>query len=283
MNKKKTLLILILVFVLLLGGAYFLYSQLGQDYAPDQLATQVPTEPESTESQTEETAETQEEPVMAPDFTVYDTEGNPVNLDDYTGKPIIVNFWASWCGPCQMEMPDFHKKYMELGELGVYSSTALELEQGENLYLKLSASGGEFSLGIFEPSQTALGIPVLTDLWLGNCSGSVYLLAETPYDTDCEYGIEYGLTQETTVLKTKTIHTDSESIFKYLSFDLVTEQPWHMRAYVKNLETGEVQYGQWETVQPKKGVQTDLSNGEVVSLQAPRGYYYYLFTAPETG
>ena len=116
MNKKKTLLILILVFILLLGGAYFLYRQLGQDFAPDQLATQVPTEPESPESQTEEPAETQEEPVMAPDFTVYDAEGNPVNLYDYTGKPIIVNFWASWCGPCQMEMPDFHEKYLELGE-----------------------------------------------------------------------------------------------------------------------------------------------------------------------
>ena len=47
----------------------------------------------------------------APDFTVFDLEGNQVNLSDFLGKPIIVNFWASWCGPCQMEMPDFDESY----------------------------------------------------------------------------------------------------------------------------------------------------------------------------
>ena len=53
---------------------------------------------------------------MAPDFKVYDAEGNAVNLSDYFGKPIILNFWASWCGPCQMEMPDFEEAYKEYGE-----------------------------------------------------------------------------------------------------------------------------------------------------------------------
>ena len=48
---------------------------------------------------------------LAPDFTVYDLEGNEVHLSDYFGKPIIVNFWASWCGPCKMEMPDFDAAY----------------------------------------------------------------------------------------------------------------------------------------------------------------------------
>ena len=52
---------------------------------------------------------------MAPDFTVYDADGNAVNLSDYVGKPTIVNFWASWCGPCQMEMPYFDEKYKVLG------------------------------------------------------------------------------------------------------------------------------------------------------------------------
>lgn len=48
---------------------------------------------------------------LAPNFTVYDLEGKPVNLTDFFGKPIIVNFWASWCGPCKMEMPDFNEAY----------------------------------------------------------------------------------------------------------------------------------------------------------------------------
>ena len=54
--------------------------------------------------------------VSAPDFTVYDAEGNPVKLSDFFGKPIVLNFWASWCGPCRMEMPHFEKAYQEMGE-----------------------------------------------------------------------------------------------------------------------------------------------------------------------
>lgn len=61
------------------------------------------------------TAET-ESSLQAPDFTVYDVQGNACKLSDFRGKPVVLNFWATWCGPCQMEMPDFNEKYLELGD-----------------------------------------------------------------------------------------------------------------------------------------------------------------------
>lgn len=114
MKKNKTILIVVLAFVLLLGGAYVLYDKLSQGMAPDQLAVQNGAQPQ--EAGESETGGDEAEKVSAPDFTVYDREGNEVHLSDYVGKPVVLNFWASWCGPCRSEMPDFNEVYAELGE-----------------------------------------------------------------------------------------------------------------------------------------------------------------------
>lgn len=118
MKNNKTVWIMILVFVLLIGGAYVLYNQLGSRMDMPQLATQSgQAQDEAGDNQAEAgESEDKAESALAPDFTVYDLNGNPVKLSDYRGKPVVLNFWSSRCGPCQMEMPDFQEAYEDLGE-----------------------------------------------------------------------------------------------------------------------------------------------------------------------
>lgn len=124
--KKTGLLIACLVLAGVLAAAGVLYNNLSegvengglaavpQQTAPatqptEEITAPVPTEPE-------ETQPTEEESHKAPDFTMLNREGQEVTLAEFYGKPIILNFWASWCGPCKMEMPDIQKFYEEYGE-----------------------------------------------------------------------------------------------------------------------------------------------------------------------
>ena len=108
MDKKKMLMILVLAFVLLIAGASVLYNRLSENMAPEQLAV--------AETEPPQVSETELPRIPAPDFTVYDAEGIAVKLSDYFGKPIVLNFWASWCGPCKMEMPEIQKFYDKYGQ-----------------------------------------------------------------------------------------------------------------------------------------------------------------------
>lgn len=55
---------------------------------------------------------------LAPDFALQDTSGQVIRLSDLRGRPVLVNIWASWCGPCRAEMPAMQRLYKDYHDRG---------------------------------------------------------------------------------------------------------------------------------------------------------------------
>ncbi len=85
----------------------------------------------------------------APDFTLQDLQGNEVTLSNLQGQVVLVNFWATWCGPCRLEMPAIQRQYDDLKDQGF---TVLAVNTGDT-----AADAGLFS------SDLGLSFPVLLD------------------------------------------------------------------------------------------------------------------------
>jgi len=55
----------------------------------------------------------------APDFQFQNPDGQHTSLSDLQGKPVLINFWATWCGPCRFEMPYLQQVYEEWSDKGL--------------------------------------------------------------------------------------------------------------------------------------------------------------------
>lgn len=113
MKKSDKFVLLILLFAAILMAAVIGYRFLADRYTPQEL----PMTDQSETSSADNTANPEENtPIKVPDFTVYDMNGNTISLYESLDKPVVLNFWATWCGPCQSEMPAFDKMYQKYGE-----------------------------------------------------------------------------------------------------------------------------------------------------------------------
>lgn len=145
MKQSVKWIIIALLFAGMLSGAFIVYNQLSKNYSNDRI-----------EQNTSNQAQQNDSTVTAPDFTVFDTNGNEVSLSDYKGKPVVLNFWATWCYYCKVEMPDFNEAYKNHPDVQFLMINATdgiqETQEKANSYIK--EQGFDFEIFFDTTQQT---------------------------------------------------------------------------------------------------------------------------------
>lgn len=114
----------------------------------------------------------------APDFTMTDAEGATLTLADFKGKPVLLNFWASWCGPCQSEMPDIQASWEEHStdvEFVIVNMTGMNGETEQSAKAFLADAGYTFPcyFDANNSAATAFGVSSIPQTYLINAEGNI--------------------------------------------------------------------------------------------------------------
>jgi len=93
----------------------------------------------------------------APDFSLKNIDGKEIHLSDFAGKPVMINFWATWCPPCQKEMPEIEKFYEHYNASGlvVLSINATSQDNIDNVKETIQKNQLTFPVLLDESGQVA--------------------------------------------------------------------------------------------------------------------------------
>ncbi|MCW5850698.1 MAG: TlpA family protein disulfide reductase [Anaerolineae bacterium] len=81
----------------------------------------------------------------APDFTLKTADGQTVRLSDFKGRPVLVNFWATWCAPCLVEMPALEQVYAKYKDQGLVVLAVNEAESADKVGQYMQTYGLSFT------------------------------------------------------------------------------------------------------------------------------------------
>lgn len=92
---------------------------------------------------------------LAYDFALNDVAGNRVQLSNFAGQPVIINFWATWCGPCRIEMPELEAVYQAYQDEGLAILALDQQESAEDVAIFFDELGLSFTAVLDEEGTVA--------------------------------------------------------------------------------------------------------------------------------
>lgn len=131
----------------------------------------------------------------APDFALKDSNGATVKLSDYKGKVVLLNFWATWCGPCKIEIPwfiDFEQKFKDRGFAVLGVSTDEDGWVAVKPYIAVRKMNYRVLLGDESVSQLYGGLDALPTTFMVDREGKIAsvhvgLIGKNDYQDEIEH------------------------------------------------------------------------------------------------